>query len=278
MTAKFLASRVVFQAILCALLAAPWSAFAQDTPDKDKFPGTWKLSDIKDDSGDGDRSSDLDIYSLVLTFHEEQDQMMKVDVQFLPAGDDSGEGETYNGTYIVDEATDSLTIALPLNINFLAAYAFDGDTALTLFLDSGAINSLVTLIKLVVPSLAPTFANVAPYAGVLWYVFAAATEGDATSADRADELPETAALAQNYPNPFNPSTEITWSLDESGPVRLDVFDMTGKRVATLVDAVLPQGEHAARFDAEGLSTGSYAYRLTFGRDARTLTRIMTLAR
>ncbi len=99
-----------------------------------------------------------------------------------------------------------------------------------------------------------------------------------TSADRADELPETAALAQNYPNPFNPSTEITWRLEESGHVRLDVFDMTGRRVATLVDGVLPQGEHAAQFNAEGLSTGSYVYRLMLGGGARTLTRTMTLIR
>ena len=99
-----------------------------------------------------------------------------------------------------------------------------------------------------------------------------------TSADRANELPETAALAQNYPNPFNPSTEITWRLEESGHVRLDVFDMTGRRVATLVDGVLPQGEHAAQFNAEGLSTGSYVYRLMLGNGARTLTRTMTLIR
>lgn len=99
-----------------------------------------------------------------------------------------------------------------------------------------------------------------------------------TSADRADELPETAALAQNYPNPFNPSTEITWRMEESGHVRLDVFDMTGRRVATLVDGVLPQGEHAAQFNAEGLSTGSYVYRLMLGGGARTLTRTMTLIR
>lgn len=99
-----------------------------------------------------------------------------------------------------------------------------------------------------------------------------------TSADRANELPETATLAQNYPNPFNPSTEITWRLEESGHVRLDVFDMTGRRVATLVDGVLPQGEHAAQFNAEGLSTGSYVYRLMLGNGARTLTRTMTLIR
>ena len=103
-------------------------------------------------------------------------------------------------------------------------------------------------------------------------------ETDVTSVDRADELPETSTLSQNYPNPFNPSTEIVYYLDESGPVRLEVFDMAGKRIATLVEAVLPQGEHRARFDAGGLPTGAYVYRLTIGSGAKTLTKTMTLVR
>lgn len=135
-----------------------------------------------------------------------------------------------------------------------------------------------TLAAAIAPALVPFYDQLGNYTGAVTYTFTLVDDTDVVSADRASELPETATLAQNYPNPFNPSTEITWYLEESGPVRLEVFDMAGRRVATLVDGILPQGEHSAQFNAEGLSTGSYAYRLTLGDGARTLTRTMTLVR
>ncbi|MXW63641.1 MAG: T9SS type A sorting domain-containing protein [Bacteroidetes bacterium SB0662_bin_6] len=83
-------------------------------------------------------------------------------------------------------------------------------------------------------------------------------------------------LGQNYPNPFNPSTEILYELFSPGHVRLEVFDMTGRSVGVLSDGVRPAGQHTERFDASGLPTGMYVYRLTTG--VETLTRIMTLVR
>ena len=129
-----------------------------------------------------------------------------------------------------------------------------------------------------IPIFVSGFVKPEAYTGTLSYTFTAVDSSMATSVDRADELPETSALAQNYPNPFNPSTEIVYYLDESGPVRLEVFDMAGKRIATLVEAVLPQGEHRARFDAGGLPTGTYIYRLTIGNGTQTLAKTMTLVR
>jgi hypothetical protein len=73
---------------------------------------------------------------------------------------------------------------------------------------------------------------------------------------------------QNYPNPFNPATVITCWLKESGEVRLELFDVLGRKVATLVGARQGAGSYtnAARYE---LSTGMYFYRLQSGRFVAT---------
>lgn len=87
-------------------------------------------------------------------------------------------------------------------------------------------------------------------------------------------MPKEVRLAQNYPNPFNPSTEIRFQLPESRDVRLNIYDMLGRNVATLVDNRMTAGEHRVNFDASNLSSGMYIYRLQAGD--RVLTRKMTL--
>ena len=62
-------------------------------------------------------------------------------------------------------------------------------------------------------------------------------------------LPTDFALGQNYPNPFNPSTIIPYQLPSAGHVRLDVFNVLGQRLATLVDAEQSAGAHTAQWDA-----------------------------
>ncbi len=73
-------------------------------------------------------------------------------------------------------------------------------------------------------------------------------------------------LLQNYPNPFNPTTVITYSLKESGEVRLELFDVLGRKVATLVSARQEAGTYTYSFNAAryGLTTGMYFYRLQSG--------------
>jgi DNA-binding beta-propeller fold protein YncE len=83
---------------------------------------------------------------------------------------------------------------------------------------------------------------------------------------------ETFQLFQNYPNPFNPQTTIPFDLKNPGQVQIKVFDMMGREVATLVDKFMPAGSHNLVFDARGLASGTYYYRLIFG--GQTLTKRM----
>jgi hypothetical protein len=84
----------------------------------------------------------------------------------------------------------------------------------------------------------------------------------ATSVESSVETPVDFALYQNYPNPFNPTTMIAFTLRSAGPARLEVFNLVGQRVATLVDADLSAGIHHRFFDGTGLASGAYSYTLT----------------
>ena len=101
-------------------------------------------------------------------------------------------------------------------------------------------------------------------------------EATYTSATQYTDVPSELMLHQNYPNPFNPSTRIWYSLPEAVHVTIAVFDITGRHVETLVDRPMPAGEHATDFDAGGLSSGIYVYRIQAGDVVRT--RRMTLIR
>lgn len=91
-----------------------------------------------------------------------------------------------------------------------------------------------------------------------------------------EELPARFALMQNYPNPFNPSTTVEYELPSPAYVRLEVFDVQGRKVDVLVDGMNPVGRHSIHFDAGGLASGLYLYRMQAG--AKTFIRKMTLVR
>jgi len=82
-------------------------------------------------------------------------------------------------------------------------------------------------------------------------------------------LPEGFALSQNYPNPFNPSTMIAFSIPAAGHVTLTVYDVLGREVATLVDRQMAPGSYEATFDAAGLPSGLYLYRIVAGSFVET---------
>ena len=73
--------------------------------------------------------------------------------------------------------------------------------------------------------------------------------------------PVKTCLYQNYPNPFNPSTTIRYSLSRSGIVKLKVFDMAGRQVASLINREQPSGYYEIDFNASFLPNGMYFYRL-----------------
>jgi N-acetylmuramoyl-L-alanine amidase len=98
----------------------------------------------------------------------------------------------------------------------------------------------------------------------------------ATGVDAADERPAAFTLDQNYPNPFNPATTIGYELPSATFVTLDVFDVLGRRVATLVSGVQQAGAHRVRWDARGIASGEYFCRLTAG--GRSLVRSLYLLR
>ena len=94
-------------------------------------------------------------------------------------------------------------------------------------------------------------------------------EPSATPIERLDEeLPPRFFLHQNYPNPFYPGTTIPFMLERSTEVTVEIFDVLGRRVATLLSGRLPAGAHTIAWDAEGLPGGVYVYRLQTGRHAR----------
>lgn len=83
-----------------------------------------------------------------------------------------------------------------------------------------------------------------------------------------------AGLKQNYPNPFNPSTTISYQLSESGKVNLIVYDILGREITVLVNNHLNPGKYEVEFNAEGLSSGVYYYRLEIGTFVETKKMIL----
>jgi hypothetical protein len=95
-------------------------------------------------------------------------------------------------------------------------------------------------------------------------VATAVSGGQSTSIEDGATTPAEYSLSQNFPNPFNPTTRIQFELPESGQVKLEVFNMMGQRVATLVNETRAVGSHSVTFDASALSSGMYLYRLQAG--------------
>jgi hypothetical protein len=75
------------------------------------------------------------------------------------------------------------------------------------------------------------------------------------------EVPERFGLYQNYPNPFNPTTTIRYDIAETAPVSLEIYSILGQKVRTLVNQSQSPGRYSVTFDATGLGSGIYLYRL-----------------
>ena len=86
--------------------------------------------------------------------------------------------------------------------------------------------------------------------------------------------PDNFNLAQNYPNPFNPVTTIQYSIPQRSSVTLKVFDVLGNEVATLVNEYREAGRYEIEFDATGLASGIYFYKLQAGNYVETKKMIL----
>jgi hypothetical protein len=81
---------------------------------------------------------------------------------------------------------------------------------------------------------------------------------------RPGTTPDRFTLHNNYPNPFNPTTRISFTIPMTDNVQVDVFNVLGQRVATLVNGVMPAGTHTLTFNAASLASGVYIYRIQSG--------------
>lgn len=107
------------------------------------------------------------------------------------------------------------------------------------------------------------------------YVDTANVAVDLSTERFTDSQPQEFELKSNYPNPFNPTTNISYRLPVASDVRLVVYDMTGRRIQTLVNSRQASGNHHIMFDASNLSSGVYFYEIQAGsfRDVKKMTLI-----
>ena len=98
--------------------------------------------------------------------------------------------------------------------------------------------------------------------------------GSINGIENKDAVPDQFELYQNYPNPFNPSTTITYSVPKASNVKIEVFDILGQKIATLVDQEQTAGTHSLEWNAQSdrganLSTGIYLLRMQAGAYSQT---------
>ncbi|MCK5816452.1 MAG: T9SS type A sorting domain-containing protein, partial [Candidatus Marinimicrobia bacterium] len=77
-------------------------------------------------------------------------------------------------------------------------------------------------------------------------------------------VPSEYCLHQNYPNPFNPLTKISFEIAQAGNISLDVYDISGNRISSLMNGFQNAGSYSVEFSADYLPTGVYFYRLQAG--------------
>jgi hypothetical protein len=96
-----------------------------------------------------------------------------------------------------------------------------------------------------------------------WYI------PGATAVSQQSTVVKNFALRQNYPNPFNPTTSIQYSVPSTQYVSLKVYDVLGRELSILVSEVKPPGSYTVKWDAHGLASGVYFYRMQAGQYTET---------
>lgn len=142
------------------------------------------------------------------------------------------------GSYVVNNKT----VVIDLNYNIISASQLTSGQQVTVWAVTDAFSNK-TALQIQVPVSSPTGVEESP------------------------TIVNQFILEQNYPNPFNPSTTISFTLPAEQFVTLKIFNSLGEEIATLVNANLTQGTHNIKFDAKGLSSGFYIYRLENGNQS-----------
>ena len=104
-----------------------------------------------------------------------------------------------------------------------------------------------------------------------WYAYQQTT---ITDIEDEETIPTVFKLEQNYPNPFNPSTKIKFAVPEKSNVLIKVYDILGSEVATLVNEEMDAGWYENNFNAAGLSSGVYLFRMEAGSYVSTKKMIL----
>ena len=102
-----------------------------------------------------------------------------------------------------------------------------------------------------------------------WQTFRRSLSGIVGVNGQPGDFPQVPALFQNYPNPFNPTTVVSYQLPVVSHVRLVVYDLLGREASTLVDERQAPGVYKVSFDASGLASGVYLYRISAGQFVQT---------
>jgi hypothetical protein len=172
----------------------------------------------------------------------------------------------------IDLRSKNISTSSPFAAGFIMDGVYSGTTYNYVMATSGPIGS------------GPTSFTYSVANGASWYYYTTNNTGDsiwyylvrayvsfpATGVQRTVELsPSTYNLGQNYPNPFNPSTAIRFDLPLRSFVTLKVYDMIGREVATLVNGFQEAGSHEIKFDASGLPSGIYFYRISTDKFTET---------
>jgi hypothetical protein len=199
------------------------------------------------------------------------------------------------GNKVIDRTKDSLTTAIPLNLEL---YDASDDTRLyTLPLNPVDKVHPSTSYQADISMLAGTMVKLR-IASPIWQTdslklnetecfFMNGTDSLRNVVGKSTqtivlEIPNEYNLAQNYPNPFNPVTTIQYSLKSPSSVTLEIFDVLGRKVSTLVHEQKPAGMYTVRWDASRASSGLYFYKINVvgesGRMEYQQTRKMLLLR
>ena len=195
------------------------------------------------------------------------DPAASLNVAWAPGSDPDGDDLTYR--WEISLTADFSSPLLSLDAGFANALSVPyGQLAGVVFAADAPVGTVVD-----------AFHRVVTYDGQVTVTSAAVSirfERGALTGVEMDGLPTEVTLVGNYPNPFNPETVIRFGLPTAGRVRIEAFDLLGRLVRTILDETTPAGWHEVRFDAAGLPSGTYVYRLTAG--GRQVSRYLTVLR